>query len=165
MKTTAHSLLLAGLLAAAGIAQAQTAAATSDVPVKAGEASTMTQGQPNMATTNNPATEAPVGSAAQVRAEAQQNRTGAAATVSTPAKAGEASTMVQGRPNADVNAPTLGKSRAEVRAERELNRAQKEADKNLLVMGNSSARAGDAPGTPATAPAGTPSVFEGGTPK
>jgi hypothetical protein len=50
-KTTV-SLLLAGLMA--GGAWAQTASATSDVPVKAGEASTMTQGQPNMATQHDP---------------------------------------------------------------------------------------------------------------
>jgi hypothetical protein len=54
-KTTA-SLLLAGLMA--GAAWAQTASATSDVPVKAGEASTMTHGRPNMATNNEPAASA-----------------------------------------------------------------------------------------------------------
>jgi len=46
------SLLLAGLLAG-GAAVAQTA--TSDVPVKAGEASTITHGVPNMATNNQAA--------------------------------------------------------------------------------------------------------------
>ena len=46
-KLATPSLLLAGLIAFAGVAQAQTASATSDVPVKAGEASTMTQGVPN----------------------------------------------------------------------------------------------------------------------
>jgi hypothetical protein len=52
-----NSLLAAGLLAAGG-AQAQiydnSAAATSDTPVRAGEASTMTGGVPNMRTTNSP---------------------------------------------------------------------------------------------------------------
>lgn len=51
-RTTA-SILLAGLLAA-GSAFAQ----TTDVPMK-GQESTMTNGQPNMATTNNPAVENP----------------------------------------------------------------------------------------------------------
>ena len=59
-RTTA-SLLLAGLMA--GGAWAQTASATSDVPVKAGEASTQTHGQPNMSTANHPAATGPVTSA------------------------------------------------------------------------------------------------------
>jgi hypothetical protein len=46
MNMSRLSILLAGLLAVAG-AQAQTAAATSSVPIKAGEASTQVQGQPN----------------------------------------------------------------------------------------------------------------------
>lgn len=43
-------LLLAGVLAAAGVAQAQ----SYDVPQQAGEASTMTNGAPNQLTTNSP---------------------------------------------------------------------------------------------------------------
>ncbi len=61
--TTGMSLLLAGLLAVGGAAQAQqappvraseTAAAdaTSNVPPRAGEASTMTNGVPNLLTSN-----------------------------------------------------------------------------------------------------------------
>ena len=48
------SLLLAGMMAAAGIASAQSgsASATVDVPGKAGEASTMTNGVPNLLTSN-----------------------------------------------------------------------------------------------------------------
>jgi len=59
MKNTliTRSLLAAGLLAAAA-AQAQvynnSAAATSDSPVRAGEATTMTNGAPNLLTTNSP---------------------------------------------------------------------------------------------------------------
>ncbi len=54
------SLLLAGLLAG-GAAVAQTATATSNVPVQAGEASTVTHGVPNMAPNNyGPAPVAPV---------------------------------------------------------------------------------------------------------
>ena len=59
MKNTpiTRALLAAGLLAAAA-AQAQiynnSAAATSDSPVRAGEATTMTNGAPNLLTTNSP---------------------------------------------------------------------------------------------------------------
>lgn len=55
---SAKSLLLAGLLAAAGETQAQqandlaAASATSNVPPRAGEASTMTNGVPNLVTSN-----------------------------------------------------------------------------------------------------------------
>src|SRR5690606_12472916 len=44
-----HAILVGGLLAAGGIAQAAT---TSDVPLEAGEASTMTGGAPNLLTNN-----------------------------------------------------------------------------------------------------------------
>lgn len=61
--TTGMSLLLAGLLAVGGAAQAQqagqvrasglaTADATSNMPPRAGEASTMTNGVPNLVTSN-----------------------------------------------------------------------------------------------------------------
>ncbi|MGZ5271849.1 MAG: hypothetical protein ACXWC6_14640 [Ramlibacter sp.] len=59
---TTLSLLLAGLLGAAGAWAETPPTATSDLPV-GGQASTMSHGAPNMATTNNPAVEnpAPVG--------------------------------------------------------------------------------------------------------
>lgn len=50
MKKTSLSLMLAGVFAVAGVAQAQDQ--TWDVPEKAGEASTMTMGQPNLETDN-----------------------------------------------------------------------------------------------------------------
>jgi hypothetical protein len=50
-KTLYSTLIAAGLLAAFGTAQA---AATGDAPLRAGEASTMTNGQPNSVTTNSP---------------------------------------------------------------------------------------------------------------
>jgi hypothetical protein len=53
----ARSLLLAGVLTAGAAAQAQTywsSTGTSDSPQQAGEASTMTNGVPNMVTTNSP---------------------------------------------------------------------------------------------------------------
>ena len=55
---TTMSLLLAGLLGAATAWAETPPTATSDVPV-GGQASTMTQGRPNMVTTNNPAVENP----------------------------------------------------------------------------------------------------------
>lgn len=63
MKTkTTLSLLLAGLLGSVGAWAETPPNTTSDLPV-GGQASTMTRGAPNMATTNNPAVEnpAPVG--------------------------------------------------------------------------------------------------------
>jgi hypothetical protein len=48
MKMTSLSLIVAGVLAVAGVAQAE----TFDSPTQAGEASTMTDGQPNLLTNN-----------------------------------------------------------------------------------------------------------------
>ncbi|TFZ06756.1 hypothetical protein EZ313_09080 [Ramlibacter henchirensis] len=112
-KTTV-SLLLAGLMA--GGAWAQTASATSDVPVKAGEASTQTRGQPNMATSNAPGAAAPVTSASGAPVQSATSSQGATSThvmgagreiphhsstvtSNVPTKAGEASTMTNGVPN------------------------------------------------------------------
>ena len=49
-KTTISALIAAGIVAVAGVAQA----GTFDSPTQAGEASTMTHGVPNAATTNSP---------------------------------------------------------------------------------------------------------------
>ncbi|HEY0887104.1 MAG TPA: hypothetical protein VGE20_17555 [Ramlibacter sp.] len=114
-KSTAHlSILLAGLLAVAGV-QAQTApaAGSSDLPPKAGEASTQTRGVPNAATTNSPATEAPIVDKDQVRQDAH-GQSNASVTTPVPGKAGEASTMVQGRPNAMLDQHNVARSRADV---------------------------------------------------
>ena len=127
-KTTV-SLLLAGLMA--GGAWAQTAAPTSDVPVKAGEASTLTNGRPNMATNNEPVTAAPAVTGAMGAApvtsatglpvdSAASSSTAvmgapadarivpfhsASVTSNVPTKAGEASTMTNGVPNAATHNP------------------------------------------------------------
>ena len=94
--------LVAGMMAAgASFAQSAPAAGSTDGPPKAGEASNQTQGVPNAKTTNSPFTEKPVISRDAVRQDAQGLGT-ASATTSVPAKAGEATTMVQGRPNADL---------------------------------------------------------------
>ncbi len=111
-----HTLLAASLVAFGGIAQAQ----TTDAPQQAGEASTMTQGVPNAATTNSPYPDgtvvrtyeyysmpsAPayvVGSAPVVivnPAVPATNAMGAAAATSNvPDRAGEASTITGGVPN------------------------------------------------------------------
>ena len=137
-KSTTHlSILLAGLLAVAG-AQAQSipAAGSSDLPPKAGEASTQTRGVPNAATTNNPVTEAPTLNKDQIR-QGAHGLSGAAVTTPVPGKAGEASTMVRGQPNMDPNAPAA----------------------HTRVMGHRAA------GVPPTLPIDSPSVFQGGTPQ
>ena len=140
-KYATHSLLLAGLMALAGVAHAQTGAVTSDVPVKAGEASTMTQGVPNAKTTNSPASEAPAMTKSEIREDAQ-GRGKATATNRTPGRAGEHSTMVNGKPNANPDAPTLSKSKSEIRAEKELKKAQRKQEREMAVMGQKGAQGG-----------------------
>lgn len=133
-KSTYLPFLLAGLLTAAGV-QAQTApaAGSSDLPPKAGEASTQTMGAPNAKTTNSPVSEAPAQSADTVRQEAQ-TMGGAAATSSVPPKAGEASTVVQGKPNADPNATPRALSRQEVVAELMGRRALFDAQRRTMTQ-------------------------------
>ena len=113
-----RALLLAGIFAAAGVAQAQN---TWDAPVQAGEASTMTQGQPNAQTTNSPFGHPAVMGAgpavmvesptyvypshpAVVKPHLQRSdayaRGSFAETCNVPTQAGEASTMTNGQPNA-----------------------------------------------------------------
>jgi hypothetical protein len=159
-KSTAHlSILLAGLLAVAGAqAQSTSAGGSSDLPPKAGEASTQTRGVPNQATTNNPVSEAPLSSKDQIRQDAH-GLSGAAATTPVPGKAGEPSSMVQGRPNADPNQQMIGRSREEVRSELLNRRAMFEGARQTQIMGHTAA------GVPATLPAHSPSVFQGGTPQ
>lgn len=136
------SVLLAGLLAAAGVqAQSTSASGSSDLPPKAGEASTQTMGVPNAATTNSPVTEAPISTKDAIRQDAH-GLSGATTTSSVPTRAGEASTTVQGRPNVDPADPAARATQA---------------------MGNTGY--GTRVGTPATMPFGSLSVFEGGTPQ
>ena len=104
MKNPHLSILLAGLLAVAGVqAQSSSASGSSDVPTTAGEASTTTRGVPNAATTNSPVTEAPK-TREMMRQEAQ-GMGAAAATTMVPGRAGEATTMMNGQPNMNPNAP------------------------------------------------------------
>lgn len=111
MKKTTLSLLVAGALATAGIAQAQ----TYDTPQQAGEASTMSMGAPNLETATGaqasvdtrvlgaPSTiMVPVETYTAVQpgwSGSYQQRHQAAATFNAPARAGEASTMTNGQPN------------------------------------------------------------------
>jgi hypothetical protein len=111
MHKTSLSLLVAGVMAVAGVAQAQ----TFDSPTRAGEASTMTMGQPNQNTTNSPygdhgmvIVDTTVLGAAPVAVysygaphfiQHRDTRHQAAATFNVPARAGEASTMTGGAPN------------------------------------------------------------------
>lgn len=117
MNKSKHLSILAAALLAMGAAHAQSTSASgsSDLPPKAGEASTQTRGVPNQATTNSPVTEAPVAAKDQIREDAH-GLSNASVTTPVPGKAGEATTMVQGRPNADPN-EQVAKSRADVRAE------------------------------------------------
>lgn len=119
-----RTLLAAGVLATAGLAQAQL---TTDVPTRAGEASTFTGGAPNAATTNSPYSDgvlahsytynvAPstsvMGAPGVIvspypltsdRTEQTYEMGSASATTNVPGRAGEASTMTNGVPNAATN--------------------------------------------------------------
>jgi hypothetical protein len=129
-KTTLSALLAAGLVAVAGVAQAE----TFDVPTQAGEASTMTNGQPNALTTNSPYSEdgstAVLGAGPSTTTVTTYTYTypptvshvystpsyavpaspywdgyahGGAETSNVPLRAGEASTMTGGAPNMVTN--------------------------------------------------------------
>ena len=163
-KFATPSLLLAGLMALAGAAHAQTASGTSNVPLQAGEASTVTQGVPNAKTTNSTATETPAMTKSEIREDAQ-GRSKATANTRTPGRAGEASTMVNGVPNGNPDAPTLTKSKSERKMEKEMKKAEAKQARELAVMGQKGAQVGAEVGTPPVSPAGNPSVFKGGTPQ
>lgn len=187
---TTMSLLLAGLLGAATAWAETPPNATTDVPA-GGQASTMTQGRPDMATTNDPAVENPAavgtmgasdpmasdatsstgtmgaapapvttdssyGTSNSAVVEAPSATTGTAASStgtlgaapvpqdhmrrsaynSDPRLAsGEASTMVNGQPNANPYDPLLSKTREERRAEREVKRADARTRREQAIMG------------------------------
>ena len=107
MKKSSLSLVIAGVFAVAGAAQAQN---TFDTPNRAGEASTMTHGAPNLETDNVGTPQTTVMGAPSsiytpdtvVSVPANPlvvDRDAAASTFDVPSRAGEASTMTGGAPN------------------------------------------------------------------
>ncbi len=144
MTKTSASFLLAGLMAVAGFANAQNtgAAATNSSPAKAGEASTMTQGVPN----------APAAVGEKTRAEVKAEAT-AANKAGTTAKGTTGTSDAKGMPVGREPKATDGKTRAQLKSERAMKKAQKKADKNAAMMSNS--------GTSTNVPAGNPSPAMG----
>ena len=149
MNKTMTSLLLTGLLAGAGFAHAQNtgASATSNLPARSGEASTQIQGVPNAA--------AKVGETSRADVKAEARAANKAGTISK----GTIGTKDMTGQQAGLEAkPTDGKTRAEIKAERQMQKAQKKADKNMAAMSTSGMSTG--------VPAGNPSPAAGqGTPK
>ncbi|HVE52586.1 MAG TPA: hypothetical protein VNB23_04325 [Ramlibacter sp.] len=104
MNKKSLSLIVAGVFAVAGAAQAQ---ATFDTPTRAGEASTMSMGAPNLETSVDTRVmgAAPSGIYAPDTVVTVPpnpmvvDRDAAAATFNVPSRAGEASTMTGGAPN------------------------------------------------------------------
>ncbi len=156
---TSTSLLLAGLLAAGG-AYAAGANPTSDVPVKAGEASTVTHGQPNVVTTNEPLQHpAPVSSASdpvvtgatgvplENASSADTAVMGApgearvvphySATVTSniPTRAGEFSTWTNGVPNMKTYNPVVDDSRVLYSPELQVQRVPHQAGEMSTMVG------------------------------
>ena len=108
MLHTISRLALVAAFSIGGIAHAQKAAETSNVPQRAGEASTMTGGAPNAKTTNETTTPSTADKASSKpskvakTSKASKTSTGkgsATETSNSPQRAGEASTMTGGVPN------------------------------------------------------------------
>ena len=158
MKTAATtSVLLAGLLAIAGATHAQV---TTPVPLKAGEASTMTDGRPNM-NPNQPVTG--VGGDPTIRDRARPD-TSATPTSRVPVGAGEASTVYEGRPNVNPNQPLLNKTDAEIAMEKQMKKAEAQQRRSAAIMSQRGAHVGEGPLVPQVSPAGNP-PYPHGTPK
>ncbi len=109
-------VLLAGMLATAGVYAQSTygpgSSGSSDLPPKAGEASTQTNGVSNATTTNSHVSEAPAPGAGTTSSNTRAMGAGAV-TSNVATKPGEASTYVMGSPNADPMKPHA-MTRAEV---------------------------------------------------
>ena len=97
MKTAHISVLLACLIGMGG-AYASGASESTDSPLRAGEMSIMTNGVPNLVTTNSPYGDR-VGLGGRI---ANQMLT-ASETSDAPLRAGEMSTMTRGAPNVSTN--------------------------------------------------------------
>lgn len=99
MTRTLTQIALVAAFALSSAAYAQKAAETTNVPQRAGEASTMTGGSPNAKTTNSTTT---AGKSSTAASSAMGNTSGkgsASATTNVPDRAGQASTMTKGVPN------------------------------------------------------------------
>lgn len=143
LKSLGQVLMLTGAMAAGGAAYAAGAAVHTDssptynVPQRAGEASTMTEGRPNLLTHNPPrlmeeritVDAVPMGSQVHLTVPTPAvthsyvvvhppvthagigdrlgDRTDASPTYNVPIRAGEASTMTQGRPNLLTHNPVV----------------------------------------------------------
>lgn len=144
MTKTSASFLLAGLMAVAGFANAQNtgAAATNTMPAKAGEASTMTQGVPNAAAAVGEKTRA------DVKAEAT-----AANKAGTTAKGTTGTSDAKGAQAGQEPKATDNRTRAQRKADRDMQKARKKADKSAAAMNNA--------GTSTNVPAGNPSPAMG----
>jgi hypothetical protein len=104
MKIRHASILLAAMLAGGAFAATDygtnysAAAETSDSPLRAGEMSTMTNGAPNVQTTNSP-----YGDRSGANGHQANRALTASQTSDTPIRAGEMSTMTNGAPNVATN--------------------------------------------------------------
>ena len=98
MKTTHATLLLAAVLGFSSAAFASGASESTESPLRAGEASTMTQGAPNLMTTNSP-----YGDRVALGGKVANDMLTASETSDAPLRAGEMSTMTNGAPNVATN--------------------------------------------------------------
>jgi hypothetical protein len=98
MKTTHVSVLLAAVLGFSGAAFASGASESTDSPLRAGEMSIMTNGVPNLVTTNSP-----YGDRVALGGRVANQQLTASETSDVPLRAGEASTMTNGAPNVATN--------------------------------------------------------------
>jgi hypothetical protein len=96
--TTYFSMLIAMTLAASTAAYAGGASESTESPQRAGEMSTMTNGVPNLKTTNSP-----YGDRVAQGGRIANTQLTASETSDTPLRAGEMSTMTRGAPNVSTN--------------------------------------------------------------
>jgi hypothetical protein len=96
--TTQISILMAAMLAITGTAYASGASESTESPQRAGEMSTMTNGVPNLETTNSP-----YGDRINQGGRIANKQLTASETSDSPLRAGEMSTMTGGVPNVSTN--------------------------------------------------------------
>ena len=154
MTSRSPSLLLSALLLLAGSAFAQGSAPPAGVnklPPGSGEASTRVSGSPNA----NPEDPRIGRSRDELKAEREQKKAdrqaarasrqstremGASPAINrVPPDAGEASTVIGGRPNANPDDPRINKSREELMAERDAKKAQRQAARDARKAGRQDA--------------------------